>query len=86
MKKLFNFLLLSLMVVAFFTLNSCQTCTRQFGGTTEIKLEQYQEFINVTWKDNNIWVLTKNTQTNNYDFFEYSNFGVLQGKVIIKKP
>ena len=76
-----------LIIVVFTTtllLSSCQTCTRQFGGTTNIVLEKDQRFVNITWKENDIWVLVENQKENQYEFLEYSNIGVLQGKVIIK--
>lgn len=86
MKTIFNFLLLSFMIALFISLNSCQMCTREFGGTTNITLEKNQEFLNVTWKGSDIWVLTRNKNTNDLEFIEYSTLGILGGKVIIKNP
>jgi hypothetical protein len=63
---------------------SCQSCTRTFGGTTNIELKDGEKFINVTWKNDNIWVLTQKANSpKTYTFTEYSNMGVLEGEVII---
>jgi hypothetical protein len=65
-----------------------QWATRKFGGTTSIELNNGQRLVNVTWKDSNIWVLAKDNATTPpalYTFQEYSMYGVLNGKVIIKE-
>ena len=79
MKKLLILFALLLMF------SGCQMVTRQFGGKTQIQLEPHERFINVTWKDSDIWVLVEDTQANAYVFKEYSAMGVFQGSVIIKK-
>ena len=76
-------LVLILFVVTLFS--GCQALTREFGGTTKIQLEEGEKFINVTWKDNNIWVLVENENENVYVFKEYSSMGILNGRVIIKE-
>lgn len=81
MKKLNVFLI----VVVLFLSVSCQSVTRQFGGTTNIELEQGEEFINITWKDTNLWVLVEDHNEGHYVFKEYSTMGILQGTVIIKE-
>jgi len=73
-------IILSIVFLAFFT--SCQTCTRRIGGTTKIELEKNQKFLNVTWKDDNIWVLVQEKEKE-YKFIEYSNYGIFKGEVII---
>lgn len=35
--------------------------TRNFGGTEIISIPHNEEFINITWKDDNLWVITKDT-------------------------
>lgn len=81
MKKLFfGFLLLIL-------ISSCtgNQRARTFGGTEEVKLLPNEKFINVAWKDTDLWVVTQDTLTKVYYAREKSSFGVMQGTIIIKK-
>jgi hypothetical protein len=80
MKKLVLLLLIPI------TLASCTSNQRakQFGGTETIKLEPNEEFINITWKQDNLWVIVRNKETGMFYAREKSSFGVLQGKVIIE--
>ena len=72
------------------TLLALVSCTdnqraRSFGGTETVKLGANEKFINITWKQDNLWVIVQDTVTGNYYAREKSNFGVLQGKVVIQK-
>ena len=72
------------------TLLALVSCTdnqraRSFGGTETVKLEPNEKFINITWKQDNLWLIVQDTVTGNYYAREKSNFGVLQGKVVIEK-
>ena len=72
------------------TLLALVSCTdnqraRSFGGTETVKLEPNEKFINITWKQDNLWIIVQDTVTGNYYAREKSNFGVLQGKVVIQK-
>lgn len=68
-------------------LTSCeQEITRNFGGTTTIKLEPNQRLIEATWKDADLWYLVEPMPvdykpTTKY-FVESSTYGILEGKVI----
>jgi hypothetical protein len=59
---------------------------KMLGGTAKINLEKGQKLINVTWKDTNLWYLTKPMTDNDvaeiYTFQEESSLGIVQGKVI----
>jgi len=79
-------------IIAFFTLISLNSCTEQqrartFGGSSTIEIEPSKKFVNITWKENSIWVLTKAATTNEkrekYEFQERSSTGLLEGKIII---
>lgn len=79
---------LAIFIVAFAILmTGCNAITRYYGGTTTINLEPNSKFVDITWKDNSLWILTKSMQENDiaetYFFEEDSNFGILEGKVII---
>jgi len=67
------------------------TQARMYGGTETIQLEEGVRLVNVTWKstgaytNSDLWILTKKDTTNptTYYFKEKSNFGVMEGQVII---
>lgn len=72
------------------TLLALASCTdnqraRSFGGNETIKIEPQEKFINITWKQNNLWVIVQDTITGTIYAKEKSSFGVMQGKVIIQK-
>ena len=81
MKKLF---LMALLVISV----SCteNQLTREFGGETNIKLPKGKKLIDATWKDNNLWYLYEDMDSNYIPktkvFQEASDYGVLNGKVI----
>lgn len=60
---------------------------RKFGGTKTITLDPGVRVVNVTWKDNDMWILTKHdtTKPQTYTFKEKSNFGLMEGTVIIEE-
>lgn len=72
------------------TLLALVSCTdnkraRNFGGTETIKIEPQEKFINITWKQDNLWVIVQDTITGTIYAKEKSSFGIMQGKVIIQK-
>jgi len=74
-------------LVAVFGLLSCtdNQRARNFGGTETITLEPQEKFINITWKQDNLWVIVQDTITGVYYAKEKSSYGLMEGKVIIKK-
>lgn len=62
---------------------------KNFGGTAKIELQKNQKLVTATWKDNNLWILTRPMRESetpeNYTFKEESSFGVLQGTVFISE-
>jgi hypothetical protein len=77
-------------LIAAFGLLLFVSCTdnqraRKFGGTETVKLEPQEKFINITWKQDNLWIIVQDTTTGVYYAREKSSFGVLEGKVIISK-
>jgi hypothetical protein len=60
------------------------------GGTATYFVEQNQKFVNVTWKDNDLWILTRTRKEGElpekFKFTEKSSFGLIEGTVeIIEK-
>jgi len=54
---------------------------RNFGGKEKIKLPENNILVNSTWKQDNLWILTKDTITDKFYFRESSSFGVLEGSI-----
>lgn len=91
MKKIARISILIIMLTCLLpTLVGCsQIGAKSFGGSYTIELQQGEKLMNVTWKDNELWYLTK-TMTDSdvaetYKFKEDSTFGVLEGTVTIKE-
>jgi len=60
---------------------------RSLGGSSEIKLEKGQRLLEVTWKGNDIWLLTEpmdsDYQPRTKTFYEDSAWGLYEGKITI---
>lgn len=82
MRKLFILLIVVTMV-------SCTSNerARNYGGTEVIELDNNERLVNITWKQDDIWVLTKTdtTKPTTYSFKEKSSYGVMEGEIIIKE-
>lgn len=87
MKK--NVLMIAMICVSMIIMSGCTDNTRanNFGGTSTEYLPIKQKLMNVTWKDNQLWILTRKMNASDvaesYDFIERSSLGIFQGKVII---
>lgn len=63
---------------------------RKFGGKTTYNLNPNEELIQLDWKGDNLWILTSEADPHffkprTYSFKEKSNFGVIEGEIIIKE-
>lgn len=78
-------------ILGFFLFRGCseQSLTRSWGGEMEVSLEPNEKLVEVTWKDDNLWILTKEMTKDdieeNYKFFEKDALGMLEGTVYIKE-
>ena len=58
---------------------------KSFGGTAARQLPCGQKMVTVTWKDADLWVLTRpmraDEQPESYAFSEDSRWGIVQGSV-----
>lgn len=83
MKKIFFAALLSMML---FGLTACQSTTKNLGGTTTIKLKPGVKLEEITWKDDDLWYLTRpmrdNESAETHTFDQSTDFG-FKGQVII---
>lgn len=59
---------------------------RNMGGTSKIAIEPNQKVVNATWKNSDLWVLTRPMRSGEVaetvTFREFSNMGVLSGTVV----
>lgn len=71
-----------------------QSCTenmkaKNFGGSAEVSLPANQKLVNVTWKDDDLWYITRpmhpTDSAETYTFHEESSFGVWEGTYTIKE-
>lgn len=78
---------LTMVAITLLAITSCtnNSETRRFGGTETIKLEPQEKFINITWKEDNLWIIVQDTITDIYYAREKSAFGLWEGKIIIQK-
>lgn len=57
---------------------------RNFGGTEVVYLENNEEFINITWRQNSLWIIVKDAISGDFYARESSPFYNKEGKVSIK--
>jgi len=80
MKKLILFVAASIV----FTSCTENARARKFGGTEVVDMKPNEVVLNVTWKESNMWICTKDTVTGIVYFREKSSWGVMEGQVILK--
>lgn len=78
-----------LLAVMGFSLTGCKSIARSYGGTITIDVPKGQKVIEATWKDNDVWYLTRPMREDEkpeiFTFQEDSNLGIIEGKVIFKE-
>lgn len=80
MKKL----ILALTIAASLTSCTDNARSRQFGGTETIVLPVNYVLVNCTWKETDLWLLTKDTTTGQLFFNEKSSWGILEGSIFFE--
>lgn len=80
MKKLF-------VLIGIVLLSACtdNQRARNFGGTETVTLKKNEEFINITWKGDDMWIIVRDTITGNFYAREKSSYGMLEGTIYIQK-
>lgn len=62
---------------------------KAFGGSGTMDLPPGRKLVNITFKESNLWVLTRAAKPGEipevYEFTEKSNLGVLEGKIVIRE-
>lgn len=78
-----------LLVVMGFSLTGCKSLAKSYGGTITIDVPKGQKVIEATWKDSDVWYLTRpmreGEEPETFTFQEDSNLGIIEGKVIFKE-
>ena len=68
---------------------SAQGVARSWGGTYDVELEPNDKLMEVTWKDDELWILTKKMTDSDvaeeYSFYEKSPLGIIEGEVHLKE-
>lgn len=84
MKKI---ILIALIAIISFTSCTEQTRAKHLGGTATVDLPAGERLVNINWKETELWILTKQDTTppTTYTFQENSNFGILEGKIVINE-
>lgn len=57
---------------------------RNWGGEETIDLKSNEILINITWKEDNLWILTQDTSSKEFFFREHSSFGIWEGTILFK--
>ena len=78
-----------LLIVMGFSLTGCKSVAKNMGGTISIDVPKGQKVIEATWKDNDVWYLTRPMREDEkpeiFTLQEDSNLGIIEGKVIFKE-
>ena len=83
-KKILSVILIIILIIS---LCGCQAAARNLGGDVTIELEPNQKLEMITWKNSDLWYLTRPMTANDvaetHIFQESSIFGVVEGTVTI---
>ena len=82
---------ISVLTILIFISTLTISCTKnqrakRWGGTMEYSIPENEEFVNATWKDDNLlWIITKSKTSTTFYMHEVSNFGLMEGTVVIRQ-
>lgn len=66
-----------------------QHLAKKYGGEATLDLPKGEKLVNITWKDDSLWYLTrpmtKEDKGETYKFKESSAFGILEGSITVKE-
>lgn len=87
MKKRIILLLMIFSSMIFFNGCTSNELAREFGGKMTIELEPGNKLEEITWKDANLWILTRpmreDEKAETYTFYESSAYHVFEGEVTV---
>jgi hypothetical protein len=82
---------LAIITFASIMLASCteNEMAKNFGGSMTVNLPQGQKLVNITWKENELWYLSKPMSSTDsaetYTFQEKSSYGIQEGTITLKE-
>lgn len=81
-------ILTAFIILAGYNLTTTQMAAHHFGGKMTINLNRGEKLEEITWKNNNLWVVTTKRdvtkeQPKIHHFREHSPFGVIEGDITI---
>lgn len=78
---------LLLLLVLFISVSCANTLVKKFGGTATTELKPNEKLVNITWKDSELWILTRPMTEKDsavtYKFSEKSKLGIVEGTYVI---
>ena len=87
MRKLFALVLISMLTMLVATSCTDNQRAKKWGGNMSYTVQPGEHFVNATWKDADLWYLTKEMKSTDtaetYTFKEKSDLGIQNGTVIL---
>jgi hypothetical protein len=79
-----------LLLIGIISLTSCDNVlVKKYGQTQTFTLEKNQKLVNCSWKDDQLWILTKPMKSTDsvevYSYQEKSKYGLIEGEFIIQE-
>ena len=74
-----------ILLLAVITVTSCteNQRARSWGGKESITLKPNEVLLNVSWKQDDLWLITEDTVTHHKYAREKSSYGLLEGEIKI---
>jgi hypothetical protein len=88
---MFGGVIVAALVAMAMTLGGCTAneMARNYGGTATIDLPEGTKLVTATWKETNLWYLTRpmeeGERATTVTFQESSNMGVMEGTIIFRE-
>lgn len=78
-------IIIALLITSALFFSSCTENyrTKNLGGKMELHIPNNESLINITFKNDEIWVLTKDANSNIYHFREKSAYGIMEGEILL---
>ena len=82
---------LSIIALSVILFTSCtqNEIAKNYGGNLTVEIPKGQKLVNVTWKEDEVWYLTRpmdsTDKAETFIFQEKSSFGVWEGTIILKE-
>jgi len=82
---------LSIIALSVILFTSCtqNEIAKNYGGKLTVEIPKGQKLVNVTWKEDEVWYLTRpmdsTDKAETFTFQEKSSFGVWEGTITLKE-